>query len=132
MDFSKNKIYTPLRSNRFTFDFGRDDLKGWRVDSATYEGGTLHVKVRESEQFYHPEYFQNNAFDKEVVYLKLLDENGYDIVKTTFYGVDFQGYKVEVDYKNESPLMTELYFTYEEVIHELACHNQQEEISTQG
>ena len=129
-DLSKEpkQKYVPLRAFRFMLDFGIEGLDYWRVKTVTYSEGKLFVCVRETEDLYHPEFFQNKKFKNRTVKLKFLDAAGVAVVETTFSGVSFKKYETgSFDYDDDSNMMTDLFFTYKKVEHHTLCHNQQEE-----
>lgn len=120
--------YLPLRVFRFVLDFGIEGLDYWRVKTVSYSEGKLRVSVHETEDLYHPEFFQNNKFKNRTVKLKFLDATGVVIIETTFSGVSFKKYETgSFDYDDDTDMMTDLFFTYKKVEHHTICHNQQEE-----
>ena len=118
--------YLPLRASRFVLDFGIEGLDFWRVKALSYSEGKLCVRVREAEDLYHPEFFQNNKFKNRIVKLKLLNAIGVVAVETTFSGVSFKKYETGLfDCDDNTNMMTDLFFTYKKVEHHTICHNQQ-------
>ena len=120
--------YLPLRAFRFVLDFGIAGLDYWRVKTVSYSEGKLRVSVHETEDLYHPEFFQNNKFKNRTVKLQFLDATGVVIIETTFSGVSFKKYETgSFDYDDDTDMMTDLFFTYKKIEHHTICHSQQEE-----
>lgn len=125
--YKPQESFTELKKNRFIVDFGVDELKFWRVKSVRVDdshyrfGGKfekfpknmLYIQVRESEEFYHPEYFSNNEYKNKTIKISLLNATGVKIFDVVYSGVNFKEYYVDIfDYGENSPVITDLVFTF--------------------
>lgn len=110
------KSFNPYFCNRFTIDFGTNDIQDYYVEGVSYND-KLVVTFRNSEQFFVPEYFEKNKhFDK--VHVFLLSPFGEKKAEIEFCDVEVEFMSMDdFTYSANNVLKTLVCFTFKSITH---------------
>ena len=113
------KHYEPYRCNRFILDFKESGICEFNVNSVYYDENNknLLVTLRNSVDFFAPEYFEKNRYFEKVE-LYLLNPVGVNKALIEFDGVQLESVTMdEFNYKSDDILKTYAKFTFKNVTH---------------